>query len=117
MLRLGQRPGLRLVAPSTPCRTAPAVAVRALAERVHKPRYNISRIGKLPIPIPPGVEVSVRGTHVAVKGPLGALDCTVSEVVAVGEVRNGVGSGMQAAGGKGEWVVEMTGGCGGVCCC
>ena len=34
----------------------------------------MSRIGKLPIPVPDGVEVSVEGTHVRVKGPKGELE-------------------------------------------
>ncbi len=33
----------------------------------------MSRIGKQPIPLPPGVEVNIEGTAVAVKGPKGAL--------------------------------------------
>lgn len=33
----------------------------------------MSRIGKNPIPIPPGVEVSIDGAEVTVKGPKGAL--------------------------------------------
>jgi large subunit ribosomal protein L6 len=34
----------------------------------------MSRIGKLAIPIPSGVEVSIVGNHVAVKGPKGQLE-------------------------------------------
>jgi large subunit ribosomal protein L6 len=33
----------------------------------------MSRIGRMPIPVPSGVEVSIDGTHVAVKGPRGEL--------------------------------------------
>jgi large subunit ribosomal protein L6 len=33
----------------------------------------MSRIGRMPIPVPSGVEVSIEGTHVAVKGPRGQL--------------------------------------------
>ena len=33
----------------------------------------MSRIGKLPIPVPAGVEVEVKGSHVAVKGGRGEL--------------------------------------------
>lgn len=36
----------------------------------------MSRIGKLPIPIPPKVEVDIDDTTVRVKGPLGALERT-----------------------------------------
>lgn len=34
----------------------------------------MSRIGKLPIPVPDGVEVRIDGAHVQVKGPRGALE-------------------------------------------
>jgi large subunit ribosomal protein L6 len=34
----------------------------------------MSRIGKLPIPIPTGVTVDIEGSHVKVKGPLGTLE-------------------------------------------
>ncbi|HLC28235.1 MAG TPA: 50S ribosomal protein L6 [Dehalococcoidia bacterium] len=33
----------------------------------------MSRIGKMPIPVPSGVEVRIDGTHVTVKGPRGEL--------------------------------------------
>jgi large subunit ribosomal protein L6 len=36
----------------------------------------MSRIGRLPIPIPPGVEVRVDGSHVWVRGPKGELERT-----------------------------------------
>ncbi len=34
----------------------------------------MSRIGRLPIPLPTGVEVKQDGTHLTVKGPLGTLE-------------------------------------------
>src|ERR1041384_7865821 len=34
----------------------------------------MSRIGRKPIPIPSGVEVTLSGTHVTVKGPKGTLE-------------------------------------------
>jgi large subunit ribosomal protein L6 len=34
----------------------------------------MSRIGRMPIPIPDGVEVSLEGQHVRVTGPLGSLE-------------------------------------------
>jgi large subunit ribosomal protein L6 len=34
----------------------------------------MSRIGRMPIPIPSGVEVKVEGAHVTVKGPKGTLE-------------------------------------------
>ena len=36
----------------------------------------MSRVGNLPIPLPDGVEVSIEGAHVTVKGPKGELDRT-----------------------------------------
>ncbi|MEC4890153.1 MAG: 50S ribosomal protein L6 [Nitrospira sp.] len=43
----------------------------------------MSRIGKKPIAIPAGVEVKVAGPTVSVKGPLGKLDWSLVEGVAV----------------------------------
>jgi len=37
----------------------------------------MSRIGKQPIAVPQGVEVSVEGSRVSVKGPRGSLELTV----------------------------------------
>jgi large subunit ribosomal protein L6 len=34
----------------------------------------MSRIGKLAVPVPSGVDVSIEGNHVAVKGPKGSLE-------------------------------------------
>src|SRR6478752_5632556 len=39
----------------------------------------MSRIGKAPIPVPSGVEVTINGSDVAVKGPKGALAWSVPE--------------------------------------
>ena len=44
----------------------------------------MSRIGKLPITIPDGVEVSVAGSTVSVKGPKGTLEQELLSGVAVG---------------------------------
>ncbi|WP_343571706.1 50S ribosomal protein L6 [Mycobacterium sp.] len=41
----------------------------------------MSRIGKQPIQIPSGVEVSIDGQQVSVKGPKGTLDLKVSEPI------------------------------------
>jgi large subunit ribosomal protein L6 len=38
----------------------------------------MSRIGRLPIPVPSGVEVTIDGSHVAVKGPRGELSRDVA---------------------------------------
>jgi large subunit ribosomal protein L6 len=43
----------------------------------------MSRIGRLPIPIPSGVDVAIDGQAVSVKGPKGALSHTVAEPIAV----------------------------------
>jgi large subunit ribosomal protein L6 len=44
----------------------------------------MSRIGRLPIPVPSGVEVSLDGQLVTVKGPKGSLMHTVAEPITVG---------------------------------
>src|ERR1700744_6035067 len=43
----------------------------------------MSRIGKQPIPIPSGVDVTIEGQNVSVKGPKGTLDLTVAEPITV----------------------------------
>jgi len=43
----------------------------------------MSRIGRLPIPIPSGVDVAIDGQAVSVKGPKGALNVTIAEPIAV----------------------------------
>lgn len=45
----------------------------------------MSRIGKLPITIPAGVEVKLTGQDVEVKGPKGTLSLTVSDPIRVGK--------------------------------
>lgn len=49
----------------------------------------MSRIGKLPIPIPSGVEVSIEDRTVTVKGPKGELRHTVVSPIAVGRAEDG----------------------------
>ena len=34
----------------------------------------MSRIGKMPIPVPQGIKVEIKGNHIKVKGPKGALE-------------------------------------------
>ncbi|WP_298327257.1 50S ribosomal protein L6 [Haloactinopolyspora sp.] len=41
----------------------------------------MSRIGKLPIPVPAGVDVAVDGSDVTVKGPKGTLSRTLPEMI------------------------------------
>ena len=43
----------------------------------------MSRIGRLPIPVPAGVDVTIDGPLVTVKGPKGALTHTVVEPISV----------------------------------
>ena len=43
----------------------------------------MSRIGRNPIAVPSGVEVSINGQHVAVKGPKGSLAISVKEPITV----------------------------------
>jgi large subunit ribosomal protein L6 len=51
----------------------------------------MSRVGKLPIAIPAGVDVDVKGSHVKVKGPKGELERDVTPVLSIvteeGQVR------------------------------
>ncbi|OQO91077.1 50S ribosomal protein L6 [Saccharomonospora piscinae] len=43
----------------------------------------MSRIGKLPITVPGGVDVNIDGQHITVKGPKGTLEHTVPEPITV----------------------------------
>jgi large subunit ribosomal protein L6 len=43
----------------------------------------MSRIGRLPIPVPSGVEVTIAGRDVTVKGPKGTLSHTIVEPITV----------------------------------
>ena len=45
----------------------------------------MSRIGRLPVPIPSGVEVTINGREVVVKGPKGQLSHTVAEPIQVAQ--------------------------------
>ena len=49
----------------------------------------MSRIGRKPIPIPPGVEVNVRDARVLVKGPLGQLEWALSPGIQA-QVKDGI---------------------------
>jgi len=50
----------------------------------------MSRIGRLPIEIPSGVDITIDGQHVAVKGPKGELALTVKEPIEASKVENQV---------------------------
>jgi large subunit ribosomal protein L6 len=49
----------------------------------------MSRIGRLPIPVPAGVEVSIDGSNVTVKGPKGTLTHTVVNPISVEKAEDG----------------------------
>ena len=49
----------------------------------------MSRIGRLPIPVPAGVEVTISGAHVTVKGPKGTLSHTLAEPIAIAKQDDG----------------------------
>jgi large subunit ribosomal protein L6 len=49
----------------------------------------MSRIGKMPIAVPSGVEVTVDGQTVSVKGPKGALSHVVAEPISIERAENG----------------------------
>ncbi len=49
----------------------------------------MSRIGKQPILVPSGVEVSIDGQQVSVKGPKGTLDLQVAEPITVARNEDG----------------------------
>ena len=50
----------------------------------------MSRIGRLPIPVPSGVDVAIDGQTVNVKGPKGQLSHTVAAPIAVERTEDGV---------------------------
>ncbi|MBF6464971.1 50S ribosomal protein L6 [Nocardia beijingensis] len=49
----------------------------------------MSRIGKKPIAVPAGVDVTIDGQDIAVKGPKGALSLTISEPITVAKGEDG----------------------------
>ena len=49
----------------------------------------MSRIGKMPIAVPSGVEVTVDGQKVSVKGPKGSLEHTIAEPITIERADNG----------------------------
>ncbi|TDC23914.1 50S ribosomal protein L6 [Streptomyces sp. 8K308] len=49
----------------------------------------MSRIGKQPIPVPAGVDVTIDGRTVAVKGPKGTLSHTVAAPIEVAQAEDG----------------------------
>ncbi len=49
----------------------------------------MSRIGKLPVTVPAGVDVTIDGQDVTVKGPKGTLSLTIAEPIAVAKNDDG----------------------------
>jgi large subunit ribosomal protein L6 len=49
----------------------------------------MSRIGRLPIPVPSGVEVTLDGQSVTVKGPKGSLSHTIAEPIRIEKTEDG----------------------------
>jgi large subunit ribosomal protein L6 len=49
----------------------------------------MSRIGKLPVAVPSGVEVTINGQHIQVKGPKGTLEHTIAEPITVERAEDG----------------------------
>jgi large subunit ribosomal protein L6 len=49
----------------------------------------MSRIGKLPITVPAGVDVTIEGQQISIKGPKGVLTHTVAEPITVGRDDDG----------------------------
>lgn len=49
----------------------------------------MSRIGKVPVPVPAGVDVNIEGAVVTVKGPKGTLSHTVAAPIQVGRDESG----------------------------
>lgn len=50
----------------------------------------MSRIGRLPVAIPSGVDIAIEGQTVKVKGPKGELQVIVTEPITVDKTENGV---------------------------
>ena len=49
----------------------------------------MSRIGKLPVTVPAGVEVTIDGQHITVKGPKGTLEHTIVAPITVERAEDG----------------------------
>ncbi|MCZ4078111.1 50S ribosomal protein L6 [Rhodococcus sp. H36-A4] len=49
----------------------------------------MSRIGKLPVTVPAGVDITIDGQNIAVKGPKGALELTIAEPIQIARSEDG----------------------------
>ena len=54
----------------------------------------MSRIGKLPVPVPSGVDVAIEGPQVTVKGPKGTLSHTLAAPITIEKANTEDGSGV-----------------------
>jgi large subunit ribosomal protein L6 len=59
----------------------------------------VSRIGRLPVQVPSGVTVDLKGTMVTVKGPKGELHRTFSELIGSPRIRSAGHHAIRPAGG------------------
>ncbi|WP_084124480.1 50S ribosomal protein L6 [Demequina sp. NBRC 110054] len=50
----------------------------------------MSRIGKYPVPVPAGVDITIDGAAVTVKGPKGTLDLNVAAPITVAQGADGI---------------------------
>ncbi|WP_062200763.1 50S ribosomal protein L6 [Demequina salsinemoris] len=50
----------------------------------------MSRIGKYPVPVPAGVDVTIDGAAITVKGPKGSLDLNVASPITVAQGADGI---------------------------
>ena len=64
----------------------------------------MSRIGKVPVPVPAGVDVAIDGANVTVKGPKGTLSHTVAAPIKVAQEDGTLMKVMQGDGSKGVQV-------------
>jgi len=48
----------------------------------------MSRIGKQPVPIPSGVKVEIKGTHIKVQGKKGNLERDIRPEIAIAQEEN-----------------------------
>ena len=57
--------------------------------RLVREATTMSRIGKIPVTVPAGVDVTISGQDVTVKGPKGTLALTISEPIAIEKAEDG----------------------------
>jgi large subunit ribosomal protein L6 len=67
----------------SPTARRPGRAWAAKSSRTCGEGVTMSRIGKQPVPVPTGVDVSIDGQKVSVKGPKGSLNLAIAEPITV----------------------------------